>query len=95
MSFLLFLRGLLGVLLVFAATTYYVTQSFWTTLVQTAICALLLQIGYFIAVLFLIWRSSAGQPPEASKGGTQIPSGDVQPGPEISHLPTLPRSRHL
>jgi exopolysaccharide production repressor protein len=58
MSFLLFLRGAIGVLLVFAITTYVVTQSLWTTFIQTMICAVLLQIGYFAAVLFLVWRSA-------------------------------------
>lgn len=58
MSFLLFLRGLVGVLLIFAITTYVITQSLWTTFVQTLICAVLLQIGYFAAVLFLVWRSA-------------------------------------
>jgi exopolysaccharide production repressor protein len=58
MSFLLFLRGLVGMLLVFAITTYVVTQSLWTTFIQTVICAVLAQIGYFAAVLFLVWRST-------------------------------------
>jgi exopolysaccharide production repressor protein len=58
MSFLLFLRGLVGMLLVFAITTYVVTQSLWTTFIQTVICAVLAQIGYFAAVLLLVWRSA-------------------------------------
>src|SRR5690242_13031573 len=50
MSFLLFLRGLIGVLLAFAIVTYLMTQSLWTTFVHTVICGVLIQIGYFVAV---------------------------------------------
>jgi exopolysaccharide production repressor protein len=59
-----YLPGFLAVLAVFAATTYFMTQSVWTAFVQTAICALLLQMGYFVAVLLLIWRSG----PNGSRG---------------------------
>ncbi|RWA70962.1 exopolysaccharide production repressor protein [Mesorhizobium sp.] len=57
MSFLLFLRGLIIVLLAFAISTYLLTGSLWSTIVQTAICGILIQIGYFVAVLLLVWRS--------------------------------------
>ena len=56
---LLFLRGFVGVLVVFAIATYAFTQSAWTTFIQTVICAVLIQIGYFVAVLFLVWRPAA------------------------------------
>jgi exopolysaccharide production repressor protein len=95
MSFLLFLRGLVVVLLVFAITTYVITQSLWTTLIQTVICAVLLQVGYFVAVLFLVWRS-AGRPEaeETAKNETlqNLPKED-QTG-EVSRLPGVPRSGH-
>ena len=57
MSFLFFLRGFLGALVAFAVVSYLITHSLWTTLIQTAICAVLIQIGYFAAVLFLVWKS--------------------------------------
>ncbi len=56
MSFLLFLRGLIIVLLAFAISTYLLTGSPWSTIVQTVICGILIQIGYFVAVM-LLWRS--------------------------------------
>lgn len=96
MSFLLFLRGLIGVLVVFAITTYVITQSFWTTFIQTLICAVLLQIGYFAAVLFLVWRSSAKPVADESpaKGETlQNLSKEEQAG-EVTRLPGVPRSGH-
>lgn len=57
MSFLLFLRGLTIVLLAFAISTYLLTASLWATFVQTLICGILIQIGYFVAVMLLVWRS--------------------------------------
>jgi len=57
MSFVLFLRGFIGVLVVFAIVTYSVTQSLWTTFINTIICAVIIQIGYFLAILVLVWRS--------------------------------------
>jgi exopolysaccharide production repressor protein len=57
MSFVLFLRGFIGVLVVFAIATYAATQSLWTTFLHTVICAVVIQIGYFAAVLLLVWRS--------------------------------------
>jgi exopolysaccharide production repressor protein len=56
MSILVFLRGFVGAILSFAVITYVVSGSLWTTLMQTAICALLIQIGYFAAIIFLMWR---------------------------------------
>ena len=57
MSFLPFLRGLIIVLLAFAISTYLLTDSLWGTFVQTLICGILIQIGYFVAVMLLVWRS--------------------------------------
>jgi exopolysaccharide production repressor protein len=45
-----------GVLIAFAITTYILTQSLWTTIVQTVLCAVVIQIGYFAVVLFLVSR---------------------------------------
>lgn len=98
MSFVLFLRGLIGVLLVFAITTYVITQSLWTTFVQTLICAVLLQIGYFAAVLFLVWRSAdkAKEEGSAEKDDAlpNLPKED-HPAGKVSQLPGVPRSGHL
>ncbi|WP_052182925.1 exopolysaccharide production repressor protein [Rhizobium sp. YS-1r] len=45
-----------GVLIVFAVSAYFMTGSFYTALIQTLICAVLLQVGYFIGVLYLVRR---------------------------------------
>ena len=94
MSFLLFLRGLVGVLLVFAIVTYALTQSIWTTFVQTVICAVLLQIGYFAAILFLVWRSGPKGEERAAKDPAQIAPSADQPAGKVGGLPGVPRSRH-
>ena len=98
MSFRLFLRGFIGALLVFAVSTYFITQSLWTTFIQTLIVAILLQIGYFAAAVFLVWRS-----PGQQKGGETAPTGDATQGsPQedlpagqvVERLPGVPSSRH-
>jgi exopolysaccharide production repressor protein len=97
MSFLLFLRGLVVVLLVFAITTYVVTQSLWTTFIQTVICAVLLQIGYFAAVHFLVWRSAGTRKNEESPAKNEAVQGSPtkdQPAGKAGRLPRVPRSRH-
>jgi len=45
-----------GVLIVFAVSAYFMTDSFYTAFIQTLICAVLLQVGYFIGVLYLVRR---------------------------------------
>ena len=97
MSFSLFLRGLVGVLLVFAVATYLITGSAWTALIQTVICAVLVQVGYFAAVLFLVWRSGATENKEttAKSEAAHGLAKDETPAGEAGRLPGVPRSRHL
>lgn len=92
MSFLLFLRGLVGVLVVFALTSYFLTQSLWTAFVQTVICAILIQLGYFAAVLFMVWRDEGRRsrgPGEASEPSPDTAEADAKAG----RLPGVTRSR--
>ncbi len=56
MSFLLFFRGMVATLIVFAIATFALTQSAWTTFISTVICAVVIQIGYFLAILVMVWR---------------------------------------
>lgn len=50
--------SMLGALAVFAIGTYLLSGSVSTTVIQTLICAVLLQVGYFGAVLFLVWKEA-------------------------------------
>lgn len=90
MSFLLFLRGLIGVLVAFAIASYAITQSAWTTFIQTLICAVIIQVGYFIAILFMVWRSgetrSSGEVRARSENAAAS-SPDIQPKGETAQLP--------
>ena len=96
MSFLLFLRGFIGVLVVFAIASYLITRSLWSTFIQTVICAVLVQVGYFAAVLFLVWRSAGQQNGEetAAKSDTaQASPKEEQPARQVvRRLPGVPRS---
>ncbi|MBB3316930.1 MULTISPECIES: exopolysaccharide production repressor protein [unclassified Rhizobium] len=50
--------SMLGALAVFAVATYWLSGSLTGTAVKTAISAVLLQIGYFGGVLYLVWKES-------------------------------------
>ncbi|KQS83049.1 MULTISPECIES: exopolysaccharide production repressor protein [unclassified Rhizobium] len=50
--------SIIGVLVVFAAVTFFLTGSAWTTAWQTVACAVLIQIGYFIGVMILVARTN-------------------------------------
>lgn len=64
--------SMIGALAVFAIVTFILTGSAWTTAWQTLVCAVLVQAGYFIAVLFLVAkegrdrRNTAQRQPQAS-----------------------------
>ncbi|MET3793699.1 exopolysaccharide production repressor protein [Aquamicrobium terrae] len=83
MSFPLFLRGFLIALGMFAIVNYAITQSLWTTFLSTVICAVLIQIGYFVAILFMVWRSGApgergGDPSESGAGAPVAKKGKLE-----------------
>ena len=48
--------SMIGALLAFAVATYFIHGSFYTAFIQTLICAIILQTGYFIALLVLVAR---------------------------------------
>ncbi len=52
------LASMLGALAVFAIVTYFLNGSLASTLLQTVICAVLMQVGYFVAVLYLVWKKA-------------------------------------
>lgn len=45
-----------GVLIVFAVAAYFISGSVYTAFIHTLICAVLLQVGYFVGVLYLVRR---------------------------------------
>ena len=50
--------SMVGALAIFAIATYCLNGSLVDTLIDTAISAVLLQVGYFGGVLFLVWKES-------------------------------------
>ncbi|MGE6739515.1 exopolysaccharide production repressor protein [Allorhizobium pseudoryzae] len=52
------LISMLAVLMVFAGVTFVLNGSIATTLWQTVLCAIIIQVGYFIGVLALVRKES-------------------------------------
>ena len=50
--------SMIGALAAFAVATYYLNGSLASSAIQTLICAVLIQVGYFVAVLFLVWKEA-------------------------------------
>ena len=48
--------SMIAVLLTFAAAVYWMTGSFTSTILQTILCAVILQVGYFVGILYLVRR---------------------------------------
>lgn len=98
MSFPLFLRGMLFALAAFAVTTYFVTQSAWLTLVYTLVCAAIIQFGYFVAILAMVWAAprkpgSENASYNAQKDLASQGSGDAVG--EAEHVSSKTRSQQL
>lgn len=92
MSFPRFLVGMISALLVFAVWSYVASGSLGATLWQTLVCAVLLQVGYFIAVLFMVMRGEKTTAPKR-----QIPQrrrGSYNLAEKIRQLSNRVRSRH-
>ncbi|WP_160010261.1 exopolysaccharide production repressor protein [Rhizobium sp. 18055] len=50
--------SMFGALAVFAVATYFLSGSLSGALIKTAVCAILLQAGYFGGVLYLVWKEA-------------------------------------
>jgi exopolysaccharide production repressor protein len=80
--------SMLGALVAFAVATYFLTQSLSRTLVETIICAILLQIGYFLGVLYLSWKEQKARKARLGDGkvGGASHSDDPTVGMPTSNL---------
>lgn len=63
-----FFLSMLCALVAFAIVTYFVTGSIATTAIQTLICAVLIQVGYFLATLYLVWREAKARKSRINAG---------------------------
>ncbi|WP_432422031.1 exopolysaccharide production repressor protein [Rhizobium tropici] len=62
------------------------TNSLWTTFVETIICAVLLQTGYFLGVLYLVWKERRSRPAFLAE------DKGLAPGPEDTKVGGLSTS---
>jgi TRAP-type uncharacterized transport system fused permease subunit len=66
--------SMLGTLAVFAIAAYVMSGSFWTALIETIFCALILQIGYFIGIVYMVRREKAQMDADRSSDGLKTKS---------------------
>ncbi|HEY0124220.1 MAG TPA: exopolysaccharide production repressor protein [Rhizobium sp.] len=79
-----------GTLTVFAIATYFLTHSLSITLIETVICAILLQVGYFAGVLFLVWKERNARNALLNEGSAAMPARE---GDKVSGLPAANLNR--
>lgn len=68
------LVSMLGTLAVFAVAAYVMSGSFWSALGATVFCALILQLGYFIGIVYLVRREKAEMESKRSADGAAAKS---------------------
>lgn len=82
--------SMIGALSVFAIVTFILTGSAWTTAWQTLVCAVLVQAGYFIAVLFLVAKEGKDRRSAAQRQSSVSAAAgdDKEPKPiRVSNTP--------
>ncbi|OCP37415.1 exopolysaccharide production repressor protein [Ensifer sp. LC163] len=84
--------SMIGALTVFAIVTYLLNGSLTSTLIQTLICAVLMQVGYFLAVVFLVWKKARERERQAAESA-RATTDEKQPG-KVS-TGRLNRSGHI
>jgi len=60
-------------LLIFAVASFFLTHSLWTVLINTVIAAILLQVGYFGGVLYMVWKA------QREKSASLTPNKSLSP----------------
>jgi exopolysaccharide production repressor protein len=78
---------MIGALLLFAATTYYLSGSTSETIIKSVIAAIILQVGYFIAIVYFVAKESNAR---KAALGSQEQARAVQP--EATKIPNLPEA---
>ncbi|WP_420961591.1 exopolysaccharide production repressor protein [Brucella sp. IR073] len=90
MRFPKFLAGMLGALIAFGITTYFMSNSLWTAVIDTLICAVIIQIGYFGAILFLVAREKAHSAKERNSRPSDGASSNEPSRPFKTSAPKAP-----
>ncbi|WP_329605584.1 exopolysaccharide production repressor protein [Rhizobium alarense] len=71
-----FLVSMAFALVAFAVVSYLSTGSVWTTVVWTLACAVLIQVGYFLALLVLVWKAARERQSETATAAEPRPVDD-------------------
>lgn len=72
--------SMIGTLAVFAVAAYVMTGSFWAALLETILCAVILQVGYFIGILYLVRREKQSEAATRSADGSAAKLRPEAPG---------------
>ncbi|MBB4955107.1 exopolysaccharide production repressor protein [Agrobacterium vitis] len=79
---------MIGAILIFAATTYYVSGSVSDTIIKSIIAAIILQVGYFMAIVYFVSKEAkarkAALGSEEQARTTQQDTGKMAARPEAS-----------
>ena len=82
--------SMICVLVAFAVAAYWITGSVLSVLLPTVICAILLQAGYFVGILYLVRREKMEREgvadPAASVTATGARATDKLPADAARHL---------
>lgn len=79
-------------LLVFAVATYFIHGSFYTAFLQTLLCLVIIQVGYFIGVVVLVAKEKRQMREKFgfAKDAASTPDKSVAEAlPPIAHSPKL------
>ena len=80
--------SMVGALAAFAVATFFLTQSLSRTFVETIICAVLLQIGYFVGVLYLAWKAKKERRARLNEINSNASGASTQGDDKAVGLPT-------
>jgi exopolysaccharide production repressor protein len=81
--------SMIGALLIFAATTYYLSGSLSDTIIKSIIAAIVLQVGYFVAIVYFVAKEAKAR--KAALGEQE----KVRASPsEASQSPSIPEANH-
>ncbi|MGX5720337.1 exopolysaccharide production repressor protein [Shinella zoogloeoides] len=67
-------------LVVFAVISYASTGSIATTALRTVVCGVLIQVGYFLATLFLVRRAARARQAALEKSKPKVSVSMNEPG---------------
>jgi TRAP-type uncharacterized transport system fused permease subunit len=71
------LFSMLMTLAIFAIATYIINGSLWSAFVETVLCAIILQVGYFAGVVILARREQLKRRAESKDGSVVVTAKDV------------------